>query len=72
MISPRNIILLIIVLIFLAGVYEKFTGNVVDGEYYLRNQEVTHLTISGNFLIYFSALLLGIFIYVLKSTSNDR
>jgi hypothetical protein len=66
MLHARNIYFLFVGLLFLMGLYEIRFGNVTNAAYYVRRHSVIHMTLSGNFMIFLSFLLLYVYFLVTK------
>jgi hypothetical protein len=67
--KPKILILLIIVILLLMGIYEKQTNDVVMNRvsrWGSRAGTITYITLSGNFLIYFSLVIAGIYSYLFR------
>jgi hypothetical protein len=67
MVNPKPLCMLIILIVLLAGVYEKQTGNVVSVAHLSRRTEPTHYKmVTGEVLIYFSLFLAAIASYIFR------
>ena len=67
MVNPKPLCMFIIILVLLAGVYEKQTGNIMNVTHFGRRSETAHYRmISGEVLIYFSMFLAAIASFVFR------
>ncbi len=66
MVRYKIIIYFLILVIFFLGFYEKLTGNILNERYYIYRHGITHMTISGNLLMFLAFFLFIVCSYVFK------